>query len=211
MVRQELPDPGTPVRQVIADDSPLGRAIIQASEAVALALSELVGIPMRAANPRVEVLPLCDLASIGGSPGDDVVALFLTYGGSDSGQIMLLYDLEQARMVADQLLWNPPGTTVELDDMVLSALSESGNILASHFLTAIAETAGMRLEISTPKPLIDFRGAALSVPAVAVAHKSDTFLSIRSDFHSDSLPSVGTTLLVVPDDGFDSTVIRSLS
>ncbi|HLT17891.1 MAG TPA: chemotaxis protein CheC [Thermomicrobiales bacterium] len=211
MVQQELPNTGALARQVVPADSPLGRAFGRAAQAVALALSELAGVEMRAADPRIEVLPLCELASIGGCPGDNVVALFLTYGGSDSGQIMLLYDLDQARMVADQMLWNPPGTTVELDEMVISALSESGNILASHFLTAIAETAGMQLEISTPRPLVDFRGAALSIPAVAVAHRGDTFLSIRIDFHSDSLPLVGTTLLVVPDDGFDSTVIRSLS
>jgi chemotaxis protein CheC len=182
-----------------------------AAEAVAAALSEISGVAVRPNNLEVSTLPLADITMLGGRPDDDVVALFLTYGGTDSGQILLVFDVEQARILADQMLWNPPGTTLEFDEMALSALSESGNILGSHFLTAIANFTGSELEISTPEPVVDIRGAALSIAATSVAHHSDSFLSIRIDFDSDDGLNLGATLLVVPDEGMHSTMMRRLA
>jgi chemotaxis protein CheC len=203
--------PKTAGRGLISQASPLGRAIVEAADAVAAALSNLSGVEVKAHDARVCVLPIGELANIGGCPGDDVVALFHTYGGTDNGQIMLIFDVDQARILADQMLWNPPGTTTDLDAMALSALAESSNILGSHFLTAIADMSGAQLAISTPEPLIDFRGAALSIPAAAVAKRGDTFMSIQSDFRGRAGTAIGATLLVVPENGFDSTVIWGLA
>lgn len=212
MVPRLLPsDPPVATRYRFPADSAAGQAIAVAGDAVAAALSEISGAAVRADNLDVSLLPLADLTALGGSPEDDVVALFLTFGGTDNGQIMLVYNVEQAFYLADQMLWNPPGTTVELDEMALSALTESGNILGSHFLTAIADITGVELEISTPEPLIDIRGAALSVTATAVAHHGDSFLSIQIDFVSDEGMNLGATLLVVPEEGMQSTMMRRLS
>jgi chemotaxis protein CheC len=202
--------PDVTARYTFAADSPVGRAMAGAGDAVALALSEISGASVRASDLAVSMLPLVDLTSLGGAPDDEVVALFLTYGGTDSGQILLVYDVAQAHALADQMLWNPPGTTTELDEMALSALTESGNILGSHFLTAIANYTGVKLEISTPEPLVDIRGAALSVAAASVAHRGDTFLSIQIDFISDDGLNLGATLLVVPEEGMHATMMRRL-
>lgn len=201
----------TPPRYEFPADSPAGQAMGVAGDAVAAALSEISGVAVHAGNLSVSMLPLADLTALGGRPDDDVVALFLTFAGTDRGQIMLVYSVEHAFMLADQMLWNPPGTTVELDEMALSALNESGNILGSHFLTAIADITGVELAISTPEPLIDVRGAALSVTATAVAHHGDSFLSIQIDFVSDGGLNLGATLLVVPEEGMQSTMMRRLS
>lgn len=194
----------------IEPDSPLGRAMAGAAVAAAHALSELACVRIHVNRTQVEVLPLRDLPFVGGSPGDDVVALFLTFSGSDTGDIVLVYDVDQARSLADQLLMIPQGTTVEFNELALSAISESANILGSHFLTAIAALTGAELEISTPSPLIDSRGAVLSIPATRVASAGDTFLAIQSEYYSQDGPGIGATLLVVPHSGFRSAMLRSL-
>ncbi|MEZ4520586.1 MAG: chemotaxis protein CheC [Thermomicrobiales bacterium] len=212
MVQPTLPKRiDEPAHHVFPEDSPVGRAIARAADAVAAALSELSGIQVHASNPEANLLPLADLPNIGGSPGDTVVTLFLTYDGTDSGQIILIYNLDQARALVDQMLWNPPGTTFDFDEMELSALAESANILGSHFLTAIANISGAELDISIPEPLVDLRGATLSIPAAAAASSGDSFLSIRSDFESDGASILGTTLLVIPDRGVESVMMRSLT
>ena len=210
MVRPMLPDAPAGEPRTIDPTSPLGRAMSGAAVAVAHALSELACVPVRVQHTQVEVLPLRELSSVGGSPGDDVVGLFLTFSGSDSGDIMLVYEVDQARSLVDQLLTNPLGTTEEFDELALSAIAESGNILGSHFLTAIATLTGAELEISPPVPLLDTRGAVLSIPAAKIAHANDTFLAIQSDYDCQDGPGIGATLLVVPHNGFHSTMLRSL-
>jgi chemotaxis protein CheC len=202
---------GVTARYTFPPDSPVRRAIADAGDAVGAALSEISGVAVRANALDVSMLPLADLSTLGGKPDDDVVALFLTYGGTDSGQIMLVYKREQAHILADQMLWNPPGTTTELDEMALSALAESGNILGSHFLTAIANCTGIELAISTPEPVIDIRGAVLSVAATSVALHGDSFLSIQIDFTCDDGLNLGATLLVVPEEGMQSVMMRRLT
>ncbi len=212
MVPRLLPSESiSPPRFTFASESPVGQAMSVAGDAVAAALGEISGAAVRADNLNVSMLPLTDLTTLGGLPEDEVVALFLTFNGTDDGQIMLVYSMEQAFMLADQMLWQPPGTTTELDEMALSALTESGNILGSHFLTAFADITNVELDISTPEALVDIRGAALSVTAAAVAHYGDSFLSIQLDFVSEDGLNLGATLLVVPDEGMQSTMMRRLA
>jgi chemotaxis protein CheC len=194
----------------IEPDSLFGRAISGAAVAAARALSELACAQVSVNRTQIEVLPLRDLPFVGGSPGDDVVALFLTFGGGDDGDIMLVYDIDQARSLADQMLMAPRGTTIEFDELALSAIAESGNIIGSHFLTAIASLTGTELEISTPTPLIDTRGAVLSIPATRVANSGDTFLAIQSEYFCQDGPEIGATLLVLPHNGFHSAILRGL-
>lgn len=192
-------------------DSPVVHSMSAAGAAVAAALSDISGVAVYASNLSVSMLPLVDLTTIGGDADDEVVALFLTYRGAESGQIILVYDAEQAHLLADQMLWNPPGTTRELDEMALSALTESANILGSHFLTAIATYTGIELEISTPEPVVDLRGAALSVVAATVARQGDSFLSIQIDFTNEDGLDLGATLLVMPQHGIDAAMMRRLA
>jgi chemotaxis protein CheC len=210
MLRPALPKPSPNGAKSLAQDSDFERAIGGAAVAAAHALSQLAAVRVHVRQTQVEMLPLRELSSVGGSPADDVVALFLTFDGGDRGDIMVVYEIEQARRLADQMLIQPQGTTVAFDELALSAISESGNIIGSHFLTAIGTLSGLKLDISTPTPLIDSRGAVLSIPATRAAFTGDTFLTIQSDFYCQDGIEIGTTLLVVPHDGIHSAILRGL-
>ena len=145
-------------------------------------LSEMTGSPISTAVPRVDRLPIAQIAQLDAGPDEVVAGIYLAIGGDVAGHMLLLLPLRDAMEMTDMLLEQPPGTTVELDDLACSALGEVGNLTCSFFLTSLADATGMRLYPSPPATVIDMGGAILDSLLADISVEADEALAVETIF-----------------------------
>lgn len=176
------------------------RLLWQVADRISTSLSDMVGYPMVLSAPTMETVTVYDIPTLVFSPGDEVIATYLTFHGEAHGQIVLVLEAEEALRLADLLMGQDAGTTTEIDDMARSALSEVGNITASGFLNVLAEHTHVSLFPSPPQTIHDLAGAILDTVLLPLALATDNVLLIRTAFSSQDYWVRGL-LLVLPAQG----------
>ncbi len=149
---------------------------------VAYSLSEIVGRPFKLDSLRIKTVPLSHLTMSAADPEAETVGVYLRSGDDLPGQAILILPLIDAMYLADWLLEVRPGTTTKLGELECSALAETGNMLFSSFLNAVAEFIGRPLRLSPPAVMVDMLATVLEAAATPVAAISDELLIIEADF-----------------------------
>ena len=121
----------------------------------ATALAQLAGERIAIDVPKVWVSPLVDIVNRASVPGEDVVVVSMRVLGDLVGQILFVMHPTSANQLLDILLRRPAGTSNITGTMERSGLQETGNILASSFLNALARWMGKILLPSVPTVAID--------------------------------------------------------
>lgn len=121
----------------------------------ATALAQLAGAKISIDVPQVYVAPLLEIVDRASEPGEDVVVVSMRVLGDLVGQILFVMHPSSAGQILDILLRRPPGTSTVYGTMERSGLQETGNILASSFLNALARWMGKILLPSVPTVAVD--------------------------------------------------------
>jgi chemotaxis protein CheC len=116
----------------------------------ATALAQLAGARIAIDVPKVYISPLLDIVNRASVPGQDVVVVSMRVLGDLVGQILFVMHPKGAGELLDILLRRPQGTSTVNGTMERSGLQETGNILASSFLNALARWMGKILLPSVP-------------------------------------------------------------
>ncbi|MEE9278148.1 MAG: chemotaxis protein CheX [Dehalococcoidia bacterium] len=133
-----------------------------------------------------------------GGPGVTVVGVYLRMGGRITGHVMLLFELEQARSMVDQLLELEAGTTEELDDLAYSALGEVGNITAAAFLNELGNAVDIDMRLSPPTVMEEMAGALLDSVLAEIAYLGGETLILETVFIQAGTQIRGF-ILIAPD------------
>lgn len=151
-----------------------------------------IHIPEVREGTRIEA---CD--AVGGAEAV-VLGAYLSISGDITGHIMLLFPERRALQCVDLMCGHAPGTTIEPDEMALSAVAELGNIVGSAFVNALADHAGLALHPSPPAVIHDMALALIqSVHAEVLAAGSEVVM-IDTVFE-DASGEVAGLLIVAPD------------
>lgn len=138
------------------------------------------GIELTPASVRL--VPIVDVPSITGNVGEPVVAIYVGIEGDLHGHAMLMMSLSSARLFCDMLLSEPTGTTLELDDIAISALNEAGNVCVSSFLNAISDDLNLVITPTPPQVVRDMAGAILETVVVELFLHGDEVFVIETTF-----------------------------
>ena len=111
----------------------------------ATALSQLLNTKINLSEPRIDVIKFRDLASRVGHESRTVAALHMYVRGEAPGQMVVLFDREQALDFVSQFLHRVIGDIQIFDSIADSTLKELGNISAGSYLTAIIQLTGSNL------------------------------------------------------------------
>ncbi len=160
------------------------------------ALSEMTEQPINIAAPNVFLVHLNEIPEMLGGPETMVVGIYLSIAGELAGHMTLIFPTKNALNLADALLQQPPGTTVELDEMSSSALGEVGNITGSFFLNAIGDGTGLRPEPSPPAIAHDMVSAIIDVILADVGQDGDEGLVIETSFNQNGNELSGYFLVI---------------
>jgi chemotaxis protein CheC len=153
-----------------------------AAARTASGLSTMLGRPIRMAVPRLELVPIAQVADYVGGPEQEAVGIYLAISGDLAGHIMLILPLSDAMRLTDMLMEVPEGTTASLGPIERSALAEVGNVSASLFMSAIANASGLSAWPSPPAVMIDMVGAILDVILIGCGAVSDEILLLQTQF-----------------------------
>jgi chemotaxis protein CheC len=162
-------------------------------------LTILVGRPISLSSLDVETVPLDDLMALSDDSKSETVGVYLLLTDEElSGEAIIILQPEEAMLLVDWLLEEPPGTTGHLDDLATSALAELGNQALSSFLNSLADTTGIILRLSPPAVVVDTMPAIFQSVAMAAATISDELLIVKTSFISNER-SLKIQFWLIPD------------
>jgi chemotaxis protein CheC len=166
----------------------------------ATALSQLTKRRIMVSVPRLQIVPLEDVAELLGN-GDEVVAAVLMHMLGDlTGRTLLLFPRDAALRLSEILLRRAAGSSHVFAEMEKSAIKEAGNILCAAYMNALADFMGMMLLPSVPSLVIDLCAAVLTSAQTNFGSERDWVFSIETEFTMDDVEQkVAGHFLLMPD------------
>ncbi len=164
----------------------------------ATALSQLLNSKINLSEPRIDVVKFRDLASRVGHANRTVAALHMYVRGETPGQMVVLFDREQALDFVGTFLKRVIGDIQIFDSIADSTLKEIGNILAGSYLTAIINLTGHSVLPSVPTLSYGTIQAAFR-SLMSILPDQDVFL-IESSF-LDNERVVAGQFILIPETG----------
>ena len=128
----------------------LEKASIEGSEKVAEAFSKLSSSKVEVSVSQVEKMPLSASLDKINIPEEQAVAVYAQLMSGLPGAAILMMSREDALALVDLLNQQPVGTTGILKDIDRSAIKETLNILSNSYITALAESADVKIRIDVP-------------------------------------------------------------
>jgi chemotaxis protein CheC len=113
---------------------------------------------------------------------EPVVALHMQLISQLHGHALLVLPMKSALELVGILTGAAPGTTVELDEMALSCLQETGNIISSSFVNSWSKWLEIHSEPQPPQLKIDLLPAILESILVEQAMVSDEVFMAKTSF-----------------------------
>lgn len=164
----------------------------------ATALSQLLNATVKLSEPTIDVLKYRDLSSRIGSPERTVAALHMYIRGEAPGQMVVLFDREQAAEFVNVFIKRIIGDIQIFDSIIDSTLKELGNIIAGSYLTALISLTGVNLLPSVPTLSYGTVQAAFRT-LMSILPDQDVFL-IESQF-LDKEQAVSGQFILIPETG----------
>jgi chemotaxis protein CheC len=164
----------------------------------ATALSQLLNTKINLSEPRIDVIKFRDLASRVGHENRMVAALHMYIRGEAPGQIVVLFDREQAIDFVGTFLKRVIGDIQVFDSIADSTLKEIGNIIAGSYLSAINNLTGQNVLPSVPTLSYGTIQAAFRT-LMSILPDQDVFL-IESAF-LDKEKEVSGQFILIPETG----------
>jgi len=164
----------------------------------ATALSQLLNTTIKLTEPRIDILKFRDLSNRVASNERMVAALHMYVRGEAPGQMLVLFDRENALEFVHAFLKRVVGNIQIFDSIVDSTLKELGNILAGSYLTALIQLTGINLLPSVPTLSYGTVQAAFRT-LMSVLPDQDVFL-VENDF-IDQRTSVSGQFILIPETG----------
>jgi chemotaxis protein CheC len=164
----------------------------------ATALSQLLNATVKLSEPTIDVLKYRDLATRVGYRDRSVAALHMYVRGEAPGQMIVLFDRDQALDFVNVFIKRIIGDIQIFDSIVDSTLKELGNIIAGSYLTALISLTGVNLLPSVPTLSYGTVHAAFRT-LMSILPDQDVFL-IESQF-LDKQKAVSGQFILIPETG----------
>lgn len=170
------------------------------------ALGKLLGktVDMSIAKVRIE-----DIQELGNVLGDEekyIAAMLIEISGDVNGMLILALETESAKNLVNLLLQKNLGTVEDFEELDLSVLCETGNILAGSYLSALGSLLELEMTPSVPQMAVDMAASILSFPAIEFTMGNNSMLFIETKFTDREQLLNGTYILVLDNNSFDKII-----
>jgi chemotaxis protein CheC len=174
----------------------------------ATALSSMVGKMIDIEVPKVAILDFNDAINAVGGPEKVIAGILIRINGDIEGMIMFLFEENLIGLIEKTFFGEAPKDIFSLSEAENSALNEMGNIMAGSYVNAIAQLAGMTIDIEVPVMAVDMLGAIMSVPAIEMGEMGDKLLFIDNNMIIDKTSIQSKMLLLPTIDSLDNLLGR---
>ncbi len=174
----------------------------------ATALSSMVGKMIDIEVPKVAILDFNDAINAVGGPEKVIAGILIRINGDIEGMIMFLFEENLIGLIEKTFFGEAPKDIFSLSEAENSALNEMGNIMAGSYVNAIAQLAGMTIDIEVPVMAVDMLGAIMSVQAIEMGEMGDKLLFIDNNMIIDKTSIQSKMLLLPTIDSLDNLLGR---
>lgn len=122
-----------------------------AAECASQALSKLINIPVKLEVTRMSIVEIAKLPELIALPEKFMSSVILPVTGENLGSSALISSIEESCRLAELITKQPKGSLTKFDDIVISALKETANIIGGAFLSEISNQTGVSLIQSVPE------------------------------------------------------------
>jgi chemotaxis protein CheC len=165
---------------------------------ISMELDEIVDVPLEEVSQYAQC-------------GDELFTMIvLTLQGELGGTMVLTFDEANGKRLAAALLHREENPSHEWSDLEISALKETGNILACAYLNALTRTLGAELVPSPPYFVQDFGGSVLEQAVLSQASFSDSAALCRTVFRRQGQP-LNWNVFFVPAPGLRQALSDSVT
>lgn len=164
----------------------------------ATAMSSMLNAKVNMSLPKVEILGFNEALDYLGDPEELVAAIFVEMSGEVSGIMLLILTKEFADEVLFRMLGKVDSNFLELEEIDSSVLIETGNIVISSYITAMASLTGVNVELSVPQFAVNMIGGIMSTPISIMGQHSDRIMMITGEFKIDG-KALDSEMLLLPD------------
>jgi chemotaxis protein CheC len=179
----------------------------------ATSMSKLLDKKIDMQVPTVNVVDFDEMMDMIGGHEQLITALFFRIEGEAPGTVYFILSLEEARNLVGEITKQNGYKLLgeELDEMAISALQESGNILTSAYLSALSDFTNLKMQPSVPYLSIDMAGAILTAGLVELSQVTDYAIIINTRInHCASEEGIESNFFLIPDPASFNKLYTSL-
>jgi chemotaxis protein CheC len=147
----------------------------------ATSLAQILREPIQVDVPKIRTLPVHLVPSFYEKHDSPATGVYIQLIGESECDILLLFDVEEARKIAALMTMSESPETVD-PSLEISAIVELSNILIGAFLSAISDFIGVKLEMTTPQYALDSFDAIIDNFLVKQSISSDVAIIFDTDF-----------------------------
>jgi chemotaxis protein CheC len=148
----------------------------------ATAMGQLTERTVMISVTRVGEAGAGELADLSGDAQALVAGVGFHVVGDAGGRMLLLLPRNAAVELVDLLLRRPAGSTKALNELGHSTIKETGNIMASAYLTGLCDFSGLLLMPSVPALLFDQGASVIEMSTEGVERRDGKLLYIENGF-----------------------------
>lgn len=163
----------------------------------AAALSNMIHKDVLIEMPSVKLVGFQEAVDCAGGAEEVVAGILVRMSGDIEGIILLLLETQFSKIILDSFFGETDFDLLNLSEVQESALSEVGNIMASSYVGAIAQLAGINVSVVAPMMQVDMLGALMSVPVIEFGEVGDKLLFIDKKLKIDC-KSIKSTMMLIP-------------
>lgn len=164
----------------------------------ATAMSSMLNAKVNMSLPKVVILGFNEALDYLGDPEELVAAIFVEMSGELSGIMLLILTKEFSDEVLFRMLGKVDSDFLELEEIDSSVLIETGNIVISSYITAMASLTNVNVELSVPQLAVNMVGGIMSAPISLMGQHSDRIMMITGQFTIDG-KALDSEMLLLPD------------
>lgn len=169
-------------------------------------LGKLIGCTLDMSVVKVRIQRIQELTDILGDAEEFIAGMIINVYGDLNAMLLLALEAESAIKTVNLMLGKNVINVEDFDEIDLSVLCETGNILAGSYLSSLNAFTGLELDVSTPQISIDMAGAILSYPAIEFARNDNTMLFIETEFKDTNEVLNGTYILILDNESYNKVI-----
>ncbi len=175
----------------------------------ATALSKIVQMKIDMKVPRVKLIELSEFEEIIGGEDEVVVGIFLRLEGDMEGNIFYIMPVLTAKNLLKRILNTELDYNEDFSEIEVSAIHEFGNIIASSYISSLADFTKLSLYVSVPSMTIDLANSILSFGLVPISQVCDFAILIDTTFQEGE-EYIDGQFFLIPDPEAYSVLFSSL-
>lgn len=168
----------------------------------ATSMSKLINKKIEMQIPSVNIVSFNEAIEMIGGAETPIAGIMIHIFGDVPGKVYFILTIEEAEFLVKRITGKSSFNLLsgeELNDFLISALKEAGNILTGSYISALSDFTGLSMHPSVPFLSIDMAGAVLSESLIEVSQVTDYALIIDTKMNDgESTNSTHGNFLFLP-------------